>query len=435
MERKGRGLTPEAPRETIQPMEDSNLRAEETPDPFGFLPGASPFDAWRHRRFPALRPIDFIGGDRPPAVNLLVSRFDRNGLSLETPRTLRFAGEVCRRSGAGLRLITLDGPCQPDFLAELPGIEVLAPERAEFFDGSVRHTRDTYRRLVVGADDLFMATDWGSSRIARFLNLRRRFVWIIQSCEPDGLPEGDGRDLVVESMRDFSDFVPVFASAGLAERLAENGWIGGEGPRLVLPPEAEAPHAPGGNAPSPDGKRVLLIGEGRGYRPARALEGVDRAIRAGILSTEDWRIVLSGAGNGDPPPGYARGSASSGGRNPGAAGWSSPAFCDGGRAELPEPMDFRAGLSFLRRVDLGVFAGPWVHDDPALAEIRAAGGRIAAGSFANAGEVARRIGEVLAGPAEPRPAVSSISEHHSRDGAADAVAGMFRASGDHVPSV
>ncbi len=428
-------MTPGAGPGTILPMKGVNLRVEETPDPFGFLPGASPLDAWRHRCFPALRPIDFIGGDRPPTVNLLVARFDRNGLSLETPRALLFVVEVCRRAGAGLRLITLDGPCEPDFLPELLAMEGRPPTGAEFFDGSVRHTRDTYRRLVVGADDLFIATDWGSSRIARFLSLRGRFVWILQSCEPDGFSEGDGKDLVVESMRDFSDFVPVFASSGLADRLVENGWIRGDGPRLFLPARECVGRAPGAGGPPPGGRKILHIGEGPGYRTMRALEGVDAAIRAGHLSTRDWRIVMPGGARAPSPDGV-RCDGRPDGRDPGSGLERAPAFCDGGRAGVPEAVDFPARRAFLRRVDLGVFAGPWVEDDPALAEIRSAGGRAVAGSFESADEVARRIAGALAGAGEPPPSGGPpVNGNRADDDAAGAVAGMFRATGDHVPSV
>ncbi len=357
-------------------MDGSELEQDEKPNPFGFLPGASPLDTWRARSFPDLRPIDFIGGERERCLNLLVPEFHRNIIDGRTERAVVFACAVCAKARCGLRLITLDGPCQPDFFGMMmEGRPEARPETVEFFDGSVRHTSDTYRRLVVDVGDLFMATDWASARMARFLGLRDKFVLLLQRVESDLYPAGDERRLVFEAFRP-SDFLPVFSSKELLEDLVEEGLMPPQDDPLFLPrrngsqePQTEAAGGDGG-------EKRLWVEASSGCWPLLALEAVDMAVRAGVLSTDEWRIFLPWQGR-------------------------LPAFCDGGRAEKPEADDFLSRRDFLRTIDLGIFLGAGAADHPSVDEIRAAGGTVVAGPLSDRNEVFRGISRAAVGEVSP----------------------------------
>lgn len=359
-------------------MEETSLQPWEKPDPCGFFPGASPFDAWKIRRIPRLRPIDFLGGDRPPTVNLLLPKFFRRTLTGSEERAVFFGLEVALAAGTGFRLITLDRPGEPSLVDEIArrrGIET--PATTEFFDASVRHTEDTYRRLVVSPNDFFVATSWGSSRVARFLNAREKSAWILQSPEPDEESSPDERFLAIESLSAFRDFLPVFRSRGLHAEMVSREWIGADRDHSFLEAKPQAaPSVCRAPTESTRPKRTLYVDAAAGKRTVRALGIVDEAIRRGIVFGEEWRIVVSGTGSPGP----------------------APVFCDETRAEEPPGPGFLSEAGFLRTVEVCLSIGGDPATDPVCLEASAGGGVVVAGS----GEDRERLlGELRTAVEEP----------------------------------
>lgn len=157
--------------------------------------------------------------EHEPAINVLLPGLGMRHMSGGPNTALQLAVRLAAR-GVRTRLVATDAPLDNDLnplwkhIVGLAGLRE-APRALEIADA---HDRDT--PLVIGQNDLFLATAWWTAQMAKYAcrhTRHARFLYLIQDYEPLLHPASTAQTLAEETYG--LDYVPIVNSSMLLEYL------------------------------------------------------------------------------------------------------------------------------------------------------------------------------------------------------------------------
>jgi glycosyltransferase involved in cell wall biosynthesis len=170
-----------------------------------------------------------------PMLNVLIPSTAKKHLSGGPNTALNIVYRLAAK-GVAIRLISTDAPPDADPAPFWNHIRALADANEDRFDFELADASDRKRTLLIGVNDVFMATAWWTAQMAKYASRRTRhsrFIYLIQDYEPLLHPSSTQSALADETYG--LDCLPVINSHLLHEFLVRQG-IG----RFADPAFAEA---------------------------------------------------------------------------------------------------------------------------------------------------------------------------------------------------
>lgn len=266
-------------------------------------------------------------------INIVTDTLDEGSLFGGVATSIIFSMMLANKIGCPLRVITRD----PAFsrtsaffdIAKLHDIQV--PSRYEFYNAPF--CMQGRYALPVSKNDVFISTSWWSSHVVKQLNLRKKYIYILQEYEKIFYPNGDEHVMIDEIFHD-EDMVPVVNTGILYNYLVQKDYTHIARNGLYFEPAFPYANASPREKFMKEKEKANLFFYARPGAPRNlfytGVALIDDAINTGVLDMKEWNIIF--AGNHVVPIKFCDG--------------SSPAFL--GKLNLSQYSDF------ISDVDVGV---------------------------------------------------------------------------------
>lgn len=207
-----------------------------------------------------------------------------------------FGAYLANQLKASLRFIITD--IYADFNYEkVQSLFRLPPlKKVEHFDFSFDFCALSRKKISVSENDVFIATMWHTSYLARELSKYRKFIYFIQDYEPIFYPNGDDKLLAKESYL-FNDYIPIFNTKNLLGYFSDK-FKREYDCKLAFEPAFPKHLYKMKEKKKTKGQKKLLFYSRPNVASRnlffRGLHLIDKAIDNGILAPQEWVIFFVG---------------------------------------------------------------------------------------------------------------------------------------------
>lgn len=242
-----------------------------------------------------VRPLNLVDTKRKQAyVNFLVPTFDEAGVFGGIATATRIAALVAEKKNLPLRVICIDRPGSIAYLNNfLTSIGASEISKNQLVDLSSRH-KDSSQTIDFYKEDLNIATAWWTAHILNELDLRKKYIYIIQDYEPIFYNLGD-LYAYAEATYETSNFVPICNTKLLYDYLVVKGHENIKRNKIFFEPAVDRELFKPNNI-SKDKKRLFIYGRPTTQRNlmVHALRLLEDATVVGVLVSEEWDVYIAG---------------------------------------------------------------------------------------------------------------------------------------------
>jgi hypothetical protein len=228
-------------------------------------------------------------------INLVIDGLINDSLYGGVATSLIFGIMLANALSAPLRIITRSAYSQASIMANIAAVHhVTIPAELEFYNIPFDVSGSNEVKVPVSPADLFVATSWWSAQAIKFVNMRQKYLYLLQEYEKIFYPVGDEHVLIDEIFHD-DNMLPIVNTKVLYDFYTLNHYQHISEKGLFFEPAFPYAVSKGKFQPS---KKLRLFFYARPTTPRNlfytGLKLLDLAIQNGVLNTAEWEIVFAG---------------------------------------------------------------------------------------------------------------------------------------------
>lgn len=243
------------------------------------------------QNFPNIKKLNcsLIGGNNPKFLNLVTDSIGKESLFGGVATALILATIYCNKNNLPLRIITRCSPANPnDYFNLLNFYQLEKPNRVEFSTDMTP--------VLLSTEDEFLATSWWSAYSIRQTFPTRKFFYLIQEVETFFYPHGDNH-LLCKSIENDENIIFIVNSHFLNDYFKIHNRIKGQS--FSFEPAFPKIFKVDKISQKQPGEKNRIFFYARPHNPRNlfwtGLALIDKAIKSGIINTNDWDIYLAGS--------------------------------------------------------------------------------------------------------------------------------------------